>query len=281
VGYNKRSRIFTFKNSWGASGLDRMSYDCLTNIATGACTLDGVVSPHRGPQVISRWLGNWNSDHDGWHGKLTIRRVTNFRDGDATHPTKLGNWYPADNARRDINGSFAENGLECNYWMAPNSDKVQPGLSIGQPFNVQNYSWESTNGAGTTTWDSTLYGVIVDRSIIPGRSGTSDSKDWIGSWAMDHDGWQGILTIRGFSDRRFPVGFLTMVLASYTAANGTVSKVSGLLDVSNQNHLSITIAFPGNDQQFELYKFSRETDNAAGTTNYSDTTFGVRLHKNS
>jgi len=283
VGYDRRSRLFTFKNSWGASGLDRMSYDCLTHISVGACTLNGVISPIRGPQIQSRWLGNWSSDHDGWRGKLTIRRVTNFRDGNAANPTKLGNWYPTDRTRRDINGSFGENGLQCNYWMAPNSDRVQPGQLIGQPFNVENYSWESTRCAGTTVWNNTQYGVILDRSMIPGRSGTSDRNDWIGSWAMDHDGWQGTLTISGFLDINLPWPInlsFTIVQASYTAADGTVSGVGGWLDTNNQHHLSLTIAFPGNNQPFELYRFSWETDNAAGTTVWAGTTFGVRLHKN-
>jgi hypothetical protein len=282
VGYDRRSRIFTFKNSWGAAGLDCMSYDCLTQIAGGASTLDGVVNPLRGPQVLSRWLGNWNSNHDGWRGKLTIRRFTNFRDGNATNPTKIGNWYATDDARRDINGSFAENGLQCNYWMAPNSDKVQPGQPIGQPFSIENYSWESTSCAGTTIWNHAKYGVILDRSAIPGRSGTSNRNDWIGSWAMNHDGWRGTLTITGFTDIRLPWPNANLIIAhaSYKAANGTVLLVSGLLDTTNHHRLGLTIAFPDSNQPFEIYQFSRENDNAAGITTWSGMTFGVRLHKN-
>jgi hypothetical protein len=280
VGYDRGSRIFTFKNSWGAGGLEQMSYDCLTRIGVGACTLNGIVSPARGPQISSRWLGTWNSDHDGWRGKLTIRRITDFRNGSATASTKIGNWYAPDNTRRDINGSFAENGLQCNYWMAPNPDKVHPGLPVGQPFNVENYSWESTCCAGITNWNGTPYGVILDRSAIPGNSGTSDRNGWIGSWAMDHDGWRGTLTISGFVDMDLPWFTLTTVRANYMAADGTVSAVTGLLDASNPGHLSLTVMFPGNNQPFELYLFSWETDNVAGTTVWAGTTFGVRLHKN-
>lgn len=234
VSYDRGSSIFTFKNSWGGSSLDRMSYDCLTHIAVGACTLNDA-SPLRGPQVVSRWLGNWNSDHDGWRGKVTIRRFTNFRDGNATNPTKLGNWYATDNTRRDANGSFAENGLQCNYWIAPNSDKVQPGKPTGQPFNVENYSWESTSCAGTTIWNGTLFGVILDRSAIPGKAGSSDRNDWIGRWAMDHDGWHGTLIINGFSDISLPwSNAFTTVQASYVSSNGTISAVAGSLDTNNQ-----------------------------------------------
>jgi hypothetical protein len=279
VGYDRGAGIFTFKNSWGGISLDQMSYDCLTHIACGATTLNGVVSPG-GPQILSRWLGNWNSDHDGWRGKLTIRRVTNFRDGTATNPTKLGDWYAPDNGRRDINGSFSENGLQSNYWMAPDANKVQPGQPVGQPFNVENYSWESTRGAGTTIWNNTTFGVILDRAAIPGSQGTSAQNDWIGSWAMDHDGWQGTLTITGFNTIEFPFGELTTVQASYTAANGTVSAVTGTLDPNDQQHLFLTIAFAGNEQPFSVYRFSWETDNAAGNTAWSGTAFGVRLHKN-
>jgi hypothetical protein len=38
--------------------------------------------------------------------KTRTRRVTNFRDGIGADATKLGDWYAADNARRDINGSI-------------------------------------------------------------------------------------------------------------------------------------------------------------------------------
>jgi hypothetical protein len=64
------------------------------------------------------------------------------------------------------------------------------------------------------------------------------------------------------------------------AADGTASAVTGLLDASNQHHLSLTVMFPGNNQPFELYLFSWETDNVAGTTVWAGTTLGVRLHKN-
>ena len=220
VGYNRDSKIFTFKNSWGSSGLESMSYDCFSKIAAGACTLNGVVSPLRGPQVLSRWLGNWNSDHEGWRGKLTIRRVTNFRDSLGA-PTKLGNWYAPDNTRRDINGSFHENDLQCIYWMASNSDKVRPGQLVGQPFTVENFSWEATKCAGTTVWGDASFGVILDRSVIPIGSNSGTSKEWIGSWSMNHDGWRGILTISAFIDMRIPPSLtLITVRASYKGGDG-------------------------------------------------------------
>jgi hypothetical protein len=178
-----------------------------------------------------------------------------------------------------VNGSFSENGLQCQYAMAPNPDKVQPGSLVGQPFSVDNYSWEPTRGAGITTWDGTPFGAILDRLPIPGTQGSGDRNLWIGSWAMDHDGWQGTLTVTGFVDIPLPWFRLTVVQASYQAADGTVSSVSGTLDTFNELHLSLTIAFPGNNQPFQLYRFSWETDNAAGTTTWSGTTYGVRLHK--
>lgn len=96
---------------------------------------------------------------------------------------------------------------------------------------------------------------------------------------MDQDGWQGTLTITGFTDITLPWVDLTAVQASYKAADGTVSAVTRSLDTTNQQHLSLTIEFPGNSQPFELYRFSFEIDNAAGTTVWSGTTFGTRLHK--
>ncbi|MGH3255473.1 MAG: hypothetical protein ACRDOU_08700 [Streptosporangiaceae bacterium] len=162
VGYDTSSQIFTLKNSWGGKSLSQMSYDCLQNIACGATTLDGVVDPAVGPQTSARWLGRWNSDHDGWRGTVVVRRVTNFRDSNASDATKLGNWYPSGGSvvvldpatRRDMNGALAENGRQANYWIAPTPARIQPGQQTGQPFTVYNFSWEPSAAAGVCSWNS-------------------------------------------------------------------------------------------------------------------------------
>ena len=156
---------------------------------------------------------------------------------------------------------------------------MQDGQAIGQPFNVQNFSWEWMRCAGTTTWNQMPYGVVLDRIAIPGNHGQSDRNDWVGNWAMDHDGWQGTLSITALTDVDVVFWKLTKVTAEYTAANGVISSVTGYLDLNNPQCLCLTIAFPGNSQPFTIYKFSWETDNAAGTTVWSGTTYGVRLHK--
>jgi Papain family cysteine protease len=290
VGYDRNAQIFTFKNSWGGTSLSQMSYDCLQHIAVGATTLDGAVDPAVGPQASARWLGRWNSDHDGWRGTVVVRRVTDFRDSDASDATKLGNWYPPGESavvldpatRRDMNGSLAENGRQANYWIAPTSARVQPGQQTGQPFTVYNFSWESSAAAGVCSWNNLLYGVIVDRQPIAGTPGTTDENGWVGTWDMDHDGWLGTLNISGLVT--IPLGTLlplTLVEASYKASDGTVSPVNGIVDAADSQHLLLTIDFPGNSQPFQLYKYSWERDNAAGTTQWGGSTFGVRLHKNS
>ena len=290
VGYDMDTQIFTFKNSWGGTSLSRMSYNCLQNIACGATTLNGVVDPAVGPQTSARWLGRWSTDNDGWRGTVVVRRVTDFRNASASAATKLGNWYPTGESvptvldtgtRRDVNGSFGENGRQSSAWVALTTARVVPGQPVGQPFNVYNFSWESTAAAGVCTWNNLVYGVIADRQPIAGTSGSTSESGWIGSWDMDHDGWQGTLTITGLTT--IPLGFLppvTLVEASYKASDGTVSAVTGTVDAADSQHLQLTIDFPGNSQPFQLYKFSLEQDNAAGTTVWAGSTFGVRLHKN-
>jgi len=185
-----------------------------------------------------------------------------------------------------MNGSLAENGRQADYWIASTPARVQPGQQTGQqtgqPFNVYNFSGEPSAAAGVCSWNKLFYGVIVNRQPIAGTPGTTDENGWVGIWDMDHDGWLGTLTISGLVN--IPLGILpplTVIDASYKASDGTVSPVDGFVDAADSQHLSLSISFPGNSQPFQLYKFSWERDNAAGTTEWGGSTFGVRLRKNS
>jgi hypothetical protein len=186
-------------------------------------------------------------DHDGWRGTLVVRRFTDFRNNDENAATKLGNYYKPDGTRYDVNGSFTEDGLGATFTIADTSARIQAGTASGQPFGPYVFSWDPVHGGGTTTWSGTPYGVILRRGPIAATVGQTDRAGWIGTWDMEHDGWQGTLEITGFNDLPLFVFTITTVAASYTASDGSVLAVRGTLDQTAPHHLNLSIAFPGNN----------------------------------
>jgi hypothetical protein len=279
IGYDRTDQVLIAKNSWGGTNYYRLTYNFIQNCALAGTYITDVVDPNSPPQRKGFWIGRWNMDHDGWRGTLVIRRFTDFRNGDENAPTKLGNYYKQDGTRYDVNGSFTEDGLGAAFTIADTSGRVQPGTSSGQPFGPYVFSWDPSNGGGTTTWSNTPYGVVLRRDDITGTPGHTDRNAWIGTWAMEHDGWQGTLEITGFNDTNLFVITNTTVDASYKASDGSIYPVAGTLDSAVPHHLNLTIAFPGNNQSFDVYHHTWELDNFAGVTYWNGQTYGVQAHK--
>jgi Papain family cysteine protease len=279
IGYDRTAQVLIAKNSWGGSAYYRLTYNFIQNCALAGTYITDVVDPNTPPQRKAFWLGRWNMDHDGWRGTLVVRRFTDFRNNDENAATKLGNYYKPDGTRYDVNGSFTEDGLGATFTIADTSAHIQPGTASGQPFGPYVFSWDPVHGAGTTTWSGTPYGVILRRDPIAGTGGQTGRAGWIGTWDMEHDGWRGTLEITGFSDLPLLAFTITTVAASYIASDGSVLAVTGTLDQAAPHHLNLSIAFPGNNQTFDLFRHTWELDNFAGLTYWGGQTFGVQGHK--
>jgi hypothetical protein len=278
VGYDRKKRTFLVKNSWGENEFITISYD--DNSAwkiIGASYIKDVIDPNTSPQIKARWLGQWNMDHDGWRGTLVIRRFTSFRNANENAATKLGNYY-RDGQRFDVNGYFLNDGQAIVFHIADHTGRIVPSTLLGQRFEAYSFSWDAFNAAGKTTWQNVPFGTILSRKAIPGVYSSSFSRDeWIGNWDMNHDGWRGILSIKGFIPLPSPLFNMMTINASYTASDGKVYPVTGVLSNNALHVLSLNIKFSSdNNQRFDLTYHTWEDKVFSGVTYWGNTTFGVQ-----
>ncbi|RSM81569.1 hypothetical protein DMH04_27175 [Kibdelosporangium aridum] len=266
VGYDRTKRVYYVKNSWGEGRLIEVSYDSTDwRLLSGRYVID-VESPNAAPQMDAFWVGRWQMDHDGWRGELVIRRTTDYRSTQG-QPTKLGNYY-RDGQRYDVNGVTAQNGQALHFWIADTTARVQPGAKRGQEFWAYVYGNDPGQAAGLTTWSGIPFGVSLSRSALPGRPTQGfTANDWIGAWAMNHDGWSGTLRITSVQP----------FVATYTRSSGENLPVSGGLDSTHPHVLRARIRFSGDNlQPFQLHAHTFGKDVFSGTTQWAGLTFGAK-----
>ncbi|SHF84771.1 C1 family peptidase [Streptoalloteichus hindustanus] len=266
VGFDRRRRVYVVKNSWGEGRFIELGYDSKDwPILAGRYVID-VDDRNAAPQWDAGWIGRWKMDHDGWRGDLVIRRTTGYRSSQG-QPTKLGNYY-RDGRRYDVNGLTVQNGQGLRFWVADTTDRVEPGARRGQEFHAYLFSWDKVNAAGTTTWSGIPFGVSLSRSDLPGRPTRGFvANDWIGRWAMNHDGWRGTLNITSAQP----------LSATYVASDGRSLPVSGGVEGGRPHVLRIVIPFASdNRQQFQLFAHTWEKEVFSGLTQWGGLNFGVQ-----
>jgi hypothetical protein len=284
IGYddNDVDGTFLVKNSWGGNSYTRVAYSFFTHVGVsqdrdsyfGGNYITGIVPPSASPQQLAWWLGRWNQDHDGWRGTHMIRRFTS-----QSNPTKLGNYYRQDGTKFDVNGYMDAPGKHASFWIAATPGKIQPGTLTGQLFDTYVFSWEPQSAAGTTSWSDITFGAQLCLDPIAPAPAQSFSRDsWLGTWAMDHDGWQGDLTVSAFGIPIF--NEWVEVTASYAPVGGSALPTAAMLWVPTPHRLTVFITFAdGIQQPFDLYHHTWEADIFSGTTQWSGITFGVKGRK--
>lgn len=266
IGYDRNRRIFYAKNQWGDTSFQKISYGFIDRCCGWAHYVTGVTDPKAGPDHRAFWMGTWNMDHDGWRGVLNIRRHTNYHAGDDSKPIRLGT-YVRDGVTYDVNGHFEQNYQHCVFYIAPDGNRVQPGTEVGQRFDVFCFSWDVGHAAGRTSWNNQPFGAVLSRPPLPAfQRKQFQVGDWVGNYAMNHDGWQGRLAIRSVNP----------LVAQYTDTAGHTYAVQGSV---NGPEMKISIPFPGNLQGFDLLHHTWEVGIASGTTSWNGLTFGVFLHQ--
>src|SRR5262245_43992294 len=198
IGYDRPRKVFIAKNSWGESDFIELNYDSdPSDRILGGHYITKVSKPTDPFDPTSQWLGRWEMDHDGWRGKLTIRRRYDRSHGS---PTKLGNYF-RDGKSFDVNGEFTPDGRGIQFHIADQEGRVTPGTPNGQPFEAYVFSHDPKYAAGTTSWNGTRFGVRLSRGTIAQQPESEFNKDkWLGKWDMMHDGWKGILEISTVSN---------------------------------------------------------------------------------
>ncbi len=276
VGYDRPARRFRIKNSWGEGRIVNLSYEAVRRHAGGAAVLADVHPPGL-PDKRHWWLGRWHSDHDGWRGTLVIRR---FAAPGA--PTKLGTYYRPDGTALDVNGFISPDGLGAAFTIAPGPGRRQPGVMDGQPFAVYNFSWDPAHAAGTTTWNGIPFGVQLSRDPLPAFvRDTFELNDWAGTWALNHDGWPGTLTVDQVTPLPNHPAIGALLHARYRSLDGRESPAHAWTTVNRNHEMNLIIDFDGNSQPFTLLAHTWEAGTLSGTTLWNGMTFGVKGHKTS
>jgi hypothetical protein len=116
--------------------------------------------------------------------------------------------------------------------------------------------------------------VVLAVVIAPARTGAdAQIAEWIGDYAMVHDGHQGTLRIADTKADCAGTPWCHLAIA-YTGVDGVRHPARILrIDQANQ-HMILEIAFPGNRQRFDAYLFSWDKTRMAGTTVWGGRTFG-------
>jgi hypothetical protein len=106
----------------------------------------------------------------------------------------------------------------------------------------------------------------------------ADRLDWVGDYAMNHDGHPGTLRIVASKKgcKTLPCPYLAV---RYIDEHGSsFPAFVNAIDDRGQ-HMQFTVAFPANPQVFDVYIFSFDKTKLAGTTLWQGRTFGVYAEK--
>jgi len=117
--------------------------------------------------------------------------------------------------------------------------------------------------------------------VVPARIGAdAQIAEWIGDYAMNHDGHRGTLTIADSKADCAGSAWCHLV-ASYTGTDGVRHPARiRQIDQAHQ-HMVLEISFPGNRQRFDAYLMSWDKTAIAGTTVWGQRTFGFYAIKRS
>jgi len=102
-------------------------------------------------------------------------------------------------------------------------------------------------------------------------------SDFFGTWALNHDGWEGKLVLRGAG---IPAG----LFGDYVGADGKIHFVQGSVEshkIVFYVDMKDTKGLPDDDQRFEGYLFTQSRKAMAGTTAWGGMTYGWSAVKSS
>jgi hypothetical protein len=250
VGYDDRSRSFEIKNSQSTAngGFATMAYanDAQFTLQTGQAFYITDVWPVQ-TQWPALWVGRWEIDHDGWRGRLVVRRFCDLLSGQTEvgpgNRISIGTWYGEDGRALDVVGHFVDGGrgLHCSVG--------------GQPFELYLHTRDPYRASGRCQWNGMWFGVVLSRGTALGAGVGFDRTESIGLWDTTHDGWRGQLRIG--------------VEPEYVEA-ATATPRPARIDPSAVAHEVVThVDFGGgNDQRFQMLVHTREDGLLGGVTQW-------------
>ena len=246
-GYDDDAQTFDIKNSQTLPGFGTMKYsgDRQFDINYAAMYYVKAAEPAQ-TQWAAMWVGRWEIDHDGWRGRLVIRRFLEIRNNELLpgpgSRMSLGTWYGEDGRMLEVAGHFIDGGrgLMCN---------------IGdQPFELYLHTRDPYRAGGRTTWNNTPFGVVLSRGTATGAGSRFTRAETIGLWDLVHDGWRG--TVRIGVDASYVQAADAVNRKAWIDAGGVPHKVDLHVDFGGDNR----------DQRFTLLHHTREDGLLGGTT---------------
>jgi len=251
IGFDDRAGRFEIKNSQSAPGFGTMAYsgDAQFDLTAGTAYFVKEVQPVA-VQRAAMWMGRWEIDHDGWLGRLVIRRFIDIR-GNGSLPgagsrISLGTWYAEDGRTSDVLGHFVDGGrgLHCDI--------------LGQRFELYLHGSDPWRAAGRTWWNNTPFGVVLTRGATLGAGAKGDflRAKTIGTWDTVHDGWRGQMRIG--ADPGYVQAADSVVRHAWIDPGATAHKVDAHVDFGGDNR----------DQPFQLLVHTREAGLLGGTTSW-------------
>jgi hypothetical protein len=245
----------------------------MIHASNGGSVITAVTDPNTA-RLNGRFIGTWNMDHDGWKGDLVIRRVP--KPGEPT--TRLGHYRRSNGTWHAVDGFAIDAGHGIQFSIS-NQQFSEPGVMSGQVYYADKYSWEIHHAAGYTTWNGIPYGVFLTRLYEPAPySGNFNMNEWLGEWAMNHDGWEGTLTVSGFMPRFNWFGSIDRwdLIGFYQDGDGNTKAVNGHITPSRPHVLHMDISFSAdNEQPFTLHYHTWDDDLFSGYTYWSGKRFGA------
>lgn len=248
-GYDDATQTFEIKNSQARPGFATMKYvnDPQFTIRTNQMYYVTAVEPAQ-TQMAAMWLGRWETDHDGWRGRLVIRRFLDIRADQGLpgpgNKISLGTWYGEDGGMLDVVGGFVDGGrgLMCDIG--------------GQPFELYLHTRDPYRASGRCFFNNTPFGVVLSRGTAVGAGAGFNRAEAIGLWDMVHDGWRGQLRVG--------------VDPSYVQAADAVPKRAWIDPGAVAHRVDAHIAFSGDnhDQHFQLLVHTREDGLFGGITSW-------------
>ena len=255
IGFDDNTRTFEIKNPWGTPGFGTMAYENDPQFVLSGANGYYITSvAPAAPQWAAMWVGRWQMDHDGWLGRLTIRRFTDIQTENTAlpapaAPVPIGTWYGEGGQFHTVTGGFVDGGRGLVAFIN------------GQKFELRVHGRDPWRAAGRCWSNGQPYGVILRRGPTLGAGAGFDRAETIGLWDMVHDGWFGQLRI-GASP-------------SYVSGvEGTASAVE-IAPAPVAHKVDAAIAFAQPPQPFQLLVHTREDGLFGGTTAWGNASWPV------
>jgi hypothetical protein len=248
-GYDDATQTFEIKNSQSLPGFATMNYsnDPQFTLRTGQAFFIKSVRPPQ-TQWAAMWVGRWRTDHDGWRGRMVIRRYLDLLSdaGIATPDQRisLGDWYGENGQVLPVEGGFIDGGrgLRCTIG--------------GQPFELYLHSSDPYRAGGRCLYDNSWFGAVLSRGLVSGAGSGFDRSETIGLWDSTHDGWRGQVRVG--------------VEPSYTQALDRVVRAAWIDPAPIPRQVDLHVDFGGDnrDQHFQLLHHTREDGLMGGVTSW-------------